>query len=110
MNNTTSTLVIDAFVEQSTDAGRTWHCISVPLNPSYPDHDLDEGPWSVPHAREIGRSIWASWARVDHQEEKHPSNVHKSLRMKLMQRNQPMVRVIDLAHNIVEQWPKTGAP
>lgn len=82
-------MVVDAWIEQSSDRGKTWKR-SVAT-----DDDLDaqarevargDGPWSVPHAVEIARTIYAELVDL------------------------PwlfMVRVIDTAGNVVEQWPKS---
>lgn len=96
-------LVIDAFVEQSTDGGKTWFPCAIPVDPSYPDHEQDGGPWSVPHATEIGRSIWASWTQAG---ERSVRNARTG-RKKVIGVRLVRVRVVDAAGTVAEQWPKT---
>jgi hypothetical protein len=95
-------LVIDATVEQSTDGGKTWHPYAVPSDIS----GSDRGPWSIPHATEIGRSLWANWVCVGVQPPPKP-DVRQSFRNKLMAGHLVRVRVVDVTGKPVEQWPKT---
>lgn len=80
-------MVVDGFVEGSLDGGQTWHRVSVPESPWYPDHDRYAGPWSIPHAIEIARAEWAGYANAPF-------------------RDRVVIRVIDASGVIVEQWPK----
>ncbi len=79
--------VVDAFVETSVDGGATWgRSTEWRIGGSE-----STGPWSVPHAIEIARAAWATMLRV--------ASVHGSVPATL-------VRVIDAAGVVVEQWPK----
>ena len=80
-------MVVDAFVETSTDDGATWKRVEDPR----PELSWFDGPWSVPDAVEVARTLWAGFLRV--------ANAHKL---------EPTVRVrvIDTAGVIAEQWPK----
>lgn len=81
-------MVVDAFVEQSSDRGKTWKrsvATSDDIEAQAREVARGNGPWSVPHAIEIARAIYAELSTAPW----------------LL-----MVRVIDTAGVVVEQWPK----
>jgi hypothetical protein len=97
-------LVIDAIVELSLDGGKTWQPCAVAAELRAPDR----GPWAIPHAIEIGRSVWANWSQVGDKPTPKP-DVRHSFRAKLMAGRLVSVRVVDTSGVLVEQWPKKAA-
>lgn len=79
-------MVIDAFIESSTD-GIRWQR-------SRPDLTT-EGPWAIPHAVELARRMWAQFVHALDAYKKRPA---------------VRVRVIDTNGVVVEQWPKEAQP
>lgn len=74
--------VVDATIEVSHDDGKTWGKGKALLD--------EQGSWSVPHAIEIARAAWSRLCR------RLPPDESPSI----------LIRVIDSAGVVVEQWPK----
>ncbi len=74
--------VIDATIEVSHDNGKTWGRGKALLD--------EQGPWSVPHAIEIARALRSRLSR----------------RFMINESTPILIRVIDTAGVVVEQWPK----
>lgn len=75
--------VVDATIEVSHDGGKTWGKGKALLD--------DQGPWSVPHAIEIARALWSRFSRALLKAGESPAI---------------LIRVVDSAGVVVEQWPK----